>query len=344
MKLLFCFGLSFVLSCFFTFKVRAIALHYGWVDKPSPRKMHKEPIPLFGGIAILITFILINLISFSPGLYNLLLICSVGTILLIMLGVWDAFLGTNPYLKMGILFAIGLITASFVLRSHIFPFIWLDILFSTFWIAGITNAFNYIDNMDGLAAGLAVIAGIFFAIIAMLSGQTALVCFSLILSGTCLGFLVFNFNPASIFMGDVGSYFIGYILAIIGLNLYLPQLWITATELQVGGVQLFSFIIPILVLGIPIFDTIMVTILRPLSRRKIVQAGKDHCSHRLVNIGLSPRRTVIFLYFVAAILGLSAVGLILFTDVRYYLGFIAALSCAVVFIFHMLSKIKVYSN
>jgi UDP-GlcNAc:undecaprenyl-phosphate GlcNAc-1-phosphate transferase len=173
----------------------------------------------------------------------------------------------------------------------------LDVCFTIFWVMGITAAFSILDHMDGLCAGIAAVAAMFFTISAGLSGQTMVRTLGAATLGAALGFLRWNFNPAKIFMGDGGAMFLGFLMATLGL------------KVRPEGAQFpASWIVPILILGVPIFDTTMVSISR--ARRGLLpftSPGKDHTAHRLSNLGLGPRGAVLVLYFMAASLGALAV-------------------------------------
>jgi UDP-GlcNAc:undecaprenyl-phosphate GlcNAc-1-phosphate transferase len=179
------------------------------------------------------------------------------------------------------------------------------------WILGITNALNLLDNMDGLSGGVGAVAAGFFLLLAAWNGQYLVASLAAALMGVCIGFLVYNFNPASIFMGDAGSMFLGFILAVVGIKLRFP-----------GRPNLITWMIPVVVLGLPIFDTTLVV----LSRMKrglnpLTNPGQDHVSHRLVSLGLSHRQAVLLLYGICCALGIVGL-LIMHSDAfpAYLLG------------------------
>jgi UDP-GlcNAc:undecaprenyl-phosphate GlcNAc-1-phosphate transferase len=171
----------------------------------------------------------------------------------------------------------------------------LNAVITIVWVLGITNAINFLDNMDGLSGGVAAIAAFFFLALAALNGQILVGMLAAAMLGAALGFLLYNFNPAIIFMGDAGSLFIGFILAAIGIKLRFP-----------ANTDLVTWMVPVLVLGVPIFDTTLVTLSRVRRRVPIYVGGKDHTSHRLVRLGLSPRASVLVLYCVSAACGVLA--------------------------------------
>jgi UDP-GlcNAc:undecaprenyl-phosphate GlcNAc-1-phosphate transferase len=160
------------------------------------------------------------------------------------------------------------------IKVQLFHGNWIDLVLTVIWITGVTNAFNLLDNMDGLSAGIAAIAAGFFFVIAAINGQIAVAALSIALAGCALGFLRHNFHPARIYMGDAGSLFLGFLLAVIGL------------KLKFQGPTRVTFMVPLLVLGAAIFDTTLVTITRLIHRRSPFAGGRDHLSHRLVFLGL----------------------------------------------------------
>ena len=338
------FFLALILSLIFTPVVRLFALRWGFVDRPSERKIHKKPVPLFGGLAIILSlyvcfvvFILLGKIDIAEYVAFI-----VGSSLVLALGLWDALFGTQPYVKMAVLFLIGLIVVLLGQIILISPVTAINMIFSVFWFAGITNAFNYLDNMDGLAASLAFVSSVLFFAVILLTNQPSLSYLALILAGATLGFLKYNFNPASVFMGDIGSYFIGFVLSLIGARIVLTDFWDLALNLHISSLQTISFIVPILILGIPIFDTFLVTVLRPLARRKIVQAGKDHSSHRLHNLGFSQKATVVILGGVQIVLGACAIAL-LRANVEQFFALLVVILVMVAFCWLFLARVKVYA-
>ncbi|MDP2727078.1 MAG: MraY family glycosyltransferase, partial [Dehalococcoidia bacterium] len=165
------------------------------------------------------------------------------------------------------------------------------------WTLAITNSLNLLDNMDGLSGGVAAVAAAFFLVLALLNGQFLVASLSAALLGACLGFLRYNFNPASIFMGDAGSLFLGFILAALGIRLRFP-----------GQLTIVTWMVPVFVLGVPLFDTTLVVVSR-LRRglNPLTSPGRDHLSHRLVSLGLSQRHAVFLIYLVCFVLGLISV-------------------------------------
>jgi UDP-GlcNAc:undecaprenyl-phosphate GlcNAc-1-phosphate transferase len=301
---------AFSLCLIFTPVVRLAAIKNGWVAKPKADRWHKKSTALLGGIAIFIGIAgpLFFIAEFST-LWGKLLsgatfksppslpaVIFFGATLLFLLGLIDDFINIKPHNKL-----VGqIIVASMVVfvgfRLNWFTSLTLDTLFTLIWIVGITNAFNLIDNMDGLCAGVAMVAAIALASLLFrydASASTA----ALIIAGSCGAFLIYNFKPASIFMGDCGSLVIGYSLAVLSLyhGEYTPDS------------RLAIIAVPLLILMVPILDTTLVTLIRMLSGRKASTGGRDHTSHRLVLMGFSEKSAVLFLYGIGAVSGIAGV-------------------------------------
>jgi UDP-GlcNAc:undecaprenyl-phosphate GlcNAc-1-phosphate transferase len=308
------FLIAFGGSLFLTPLVRHIAVKYNYVAIPRVDRWHKKSTGLFGGVSIFFSMMTAWLISsvlffpFQTYIHPLLPVALGGTAMF-FLGLMDDISEINPQYKL-----IGQVVVASVLVIFGFQFHWFEsktanLLISVFWIVGITNAFNLLDNMDGLSAGIACISGFFLFLWLMILPGTHILAapVQLILIayiGSLLGFLFYNFNPASIFMGDAGSLFIGFMLACLTL-IEQPS--------DVQAVPLFSQIsviaIPCLILFIPILDTAFVSVMRKLFSRSIFQGGRDHSSHRMVAIGFSEKKAVVILYFFAVISGLLALAI-----------------------------------
>ncbi len=308
------FLIAFGGSLLLTPLVRHIAVKYNYVAMPRVDRWHKKSTGLFGGVSIFFSMMTAWLIAsflffqFQTYIHPLLPVALGGTAMF-FLGLMDDISEINPQYKL-----IGQVVVASVLVIFGFQFHWFEsktanILISVFWIVGITNAFNLLDNMDGLSAGIACISGFFlFLWLMILPGKHMLAApVQLILIayiGSLMGFLFYNFNPASIFMGDAGSLFIGFMLACL-----------TLIEQPSNGqaVPLFSQLsviaIPCLILFIPILDTAFVSVMRKLFSRSIFQGGRDHSSHRMVAIGFSEKKAVIVLYLFAVISGLLALAI-----------------------------------
>lgn len=300
--------LSFLVCLLLTPIVKRVASHRGWIAQPTKDRWHKHPTALLGGIAIYIGISTALLLSIEPHAIHLPIATAVpkspsfvaaiiwlGMTFLFVLGLVDDFLNLKPHSKLvGQILSASLI-AFLGLRLHWFSSLTLDTMFTIFWIVGVTNAFNLLDNMDGLCAGTGAVAALSLAaVFSSRIPQAGVLC--LILAGALAAFLIYNFNPASIFMGDCGSLVIGFTLAV--LSLYYSE--------TVAGNRLSSMAVPILIMLVPILDTTMVTLIRLLSGRRAFTGGKDHTSHRLVLMGLSEKKAVLFLYLIGAISGLAA--------------------------------------
>jgi UDP-GlcNAc:undecaprenyl-phosphate GlcNAc-1-phosphate transferase len=275
---------------------RAVAVRVGMVDRPAPRKLHTRPIPLLGGLALYLA-VLLALLLFE-GRYNLPQLAGIlaGATAISFLGIWDDHWGMRPLIKLaGQVLIAGAVMATGVTVS-LFPWPILNLLVTLLWLVGITNAFNLIDNMDGLSGGIGAVAAAFFLLLAALNGQYLVGAMAAAVLGACIGFLRYNFNPASIFMGDAGSLFLGFLMAVLGIKLRFPH-----------NVAFVTWMVPVLVLGIPIFDTALVVLSR-LRRglNPLTTPGKDHLSHRLVRAGLTHREAVLTLYLAQVTLGVLA--------------------------------------
>jgi UDP-GlcNAc:undecaprenyl-phosphate GlcNAc-1-phosphate transferase len=274
---------------------RRLALRLGVIDRPSKRKFHKSPTPLLGGIAIYTAAIIVLLVYDYFYIRELVGIL-VGASLVSFMGIWDDRRPMRPLIKLvGQIAAAGILVLSGVqvqfLRNDV-----LNIAVTVVWIVGITNAMNLMDNMDGLSSGIGAVGSAFFFLLSAMSGQYLVGSLSAATLGACIGFLLYNVNPARIFMGDSGSLFLGFMLAAVGIKLRFPS-----------NVDFVTWMIPVIVLGLPIFDTTLVIISR-LRRGKnpLTTPGKDHVSHRLVAMGLTQREAVLVLYLACGAAGVIA--------------------------------------
>jgi UDP-GlcNAc:undecaprenyl-phosphate GlcNAc-1-phosphate transferase len=219
----------------------------------------------------------------------------VGAAWVSVLGAWDDRWGLRPIYKL-----IGQIAAAVILivagvQVNFLPSPYLNWAVTVIWVVGMTNAINFLDNMDGLSSGIAAIASAFFLLLAVQSGQYLVGGLAAALLGASAGFLLYNFNPASIFMGDTGSLFLGFMLAALGVKLRFP-----------GNAAIVTWMVPVLVLGLPIFDTTLAVFSRIRRGLHPVTPGKDHVSHRLVHMGFTQREAVMALYLVSGMLGMVA--------------------------------------
>ncbi len=336
---IFVVAAGFVLSLVLTYAVRGFARKYGFVAKPQSDRWHKKPTALMGGAAILLSTVFVFLV-FVPKSANAWVILGGGAFLFAV-GLLDDVISIKPYQKLigqfiGVAFVIG---APAVFGEELLVLKWtgseiINIWITSFWIIGITNAINLLDNMDGLAAGIAAIAAFTLAIQLGSSGQNVELVLICGFIGALLGFLVYNSNPASIFMGDSGSMFVGFFLASsVLLN-------------QVGGRSRGIFtvlLVPAMILFVPIFDTTFVTILRKFWGRKASEGGRDHTSHRLVALGLSERSAVLMLYGFAILAGALSLS-ITQLPITQSLALIALFSVLLVIVGVYLGKVKVYKE
>lgn len=285
------------------------ARRLGVLDVPSARKVHLQPTPLLGGVAIYaaiwIALLLISRLDlarqyvFLPDTTGELALIFLSTVVLILVGILDdrATGGIPPWSKLlGQLLAAAIVLAAGV-RFQAFGLLPLDLILTLVWLVGISNAVNFLDNIDGLSAGATAIAAAFFFLLASANGQYLVAIMALAVAGGCLGFLRYNFNPAVIFMGDAGTLFLGFLLAIIG------------AKLQPGPTGWWGLLAAVLILILPIFDTTFVTLNRLRTGRRVTQGGKDHTSHLLVRRGLPHWQAVLVLYTVALAGGGAALAL-----------------------------------
>ena len=288
------FAAALVVTVVGTPLARRAAIGLGMVDHPEARKVHLAPVPLLGGVAIYAAFVIAILVFGDrlnlPQLFGIL----IGATAVSVLGVWDDRRRMRPLFKLGGQVAAAVFLALSGTQAILFTEPLLNYAVTVLWIVAITNSLNLLDNMDGLSGGVAALASAFFLVLAILHGQFLVATLSAALMGACLGFLRYNFNPASIFMGDAGSLFLGFVLAAVGIRLRFP-----------GQLTVISWMIPVLVLGVPLFDTTLVVVSR-LRRRlnPLTNPGRDHLSHRLVAVGFSQRQAVLFIYSACIFLGL----------------------------------------
>lgn len=293
-KLVLFFSISFGLSLVLTECVKRLARRAGLVAHPREDRWHQAAVPFLGGVAICLSFFIPFLLV--PGKSRALWMLALVTLLSFSLGLLDDLRSLKPQTKLigQTLLASILIYLDFLLRLTPYPS--LNIVLTLIWIVGITNAFNLLDNMDGLCAGVAVIAVGFRLVFFLMDQNIQGAMVSAIFMGSVLGFAFHNFHPASIFMGDSGSLFIGFFLSGLHLAEGFPYTRSFSTIL----------LFPVLILLVPIFDTSFVTLTRILTGRPVGAGGADHTSHRLVAIGLSERQAVLTFYFISLVSGFIA--------------------------------------
>jgi UDP-GlcNAc:undecaprenyl-phosphate/decaprenyl-phosphate GlcNAc-1-phosphate transferase len=321
---------TLLLSLALTFAVRKIAMRTGMVAAPRKDRWHQKPTAMLGGIAIYVAFVA-GYFLFAPTLPQFYPILIAGSLLFVV-GLIDDIYQLKPYTKLIAQVIVAAATVYFGARLTLTSSEVVNDFITIFWLVGITNAINLLDNMDGLAGGVSVISCIFLAVTFFIGGQTGEMMLPILLGCAALGFLVFNFNPATIFMGDCGSMFLGFMLGGTALLSYGRLRNVTAVLLT-----------PALILLIPIFDTCMVTVTRKLSGRPVSQGGRDHTSHRLVAMGMSERRAVIMLYFLAALSGVLAM-MVRFINPSITLLIVPAFVLVMLFIGLYLGKVKMYDE
>jgi UDP-GlcNAc:undecaprenyl-phosphate/decaprenyl-phosphate GlcNAc-1-phosphate transferase len=275
--------------------VRRTALVLGFVDVPDQRKSHRTPIPLLGGMAILFGAILGVIVFYGgdpePTVIGVLLATSI----VALTGLLDDYHPLPVWAKLGGQVAGFAILVYFGIRVRLPIPEPLNYALTLLWLLGITNAINFLDNMDGLSAGISAVTSSFILLLALINGQYLVGALSAALLGACLGFLRYNFPPARIFMGDVGSLFMGFLLAVMGIQLRFP-----------ANSNFVTWMVPLFLFGLPIFDMVLVVLSRLRRGLNPATAGRDHTSHRLVRLGYSTRETVLILYLFSGILGMMA--------------------------------------
>ncbi len=316
------FAVTANLSFFLTFLALKLAPKVGFYDQPGERKIHDKPIPYGGGVAIFLSIFLVlgsialyiklnqpHLPSYIKihlkGLFDtkivmqlLSILTGVGVIFLV--GLIDDIKPLKPSTKMLLILVAAVLAV--VGGTQITAFIsikWLNVLITILWITGLTNSFNLLDNMDGLSSGVALIICLILAAVTIQNGELFTAAFTLVIAGAIGGFLVWNFNPARIFLGDSGSLMIGYLVSILTI---LPTFYSSNAHGQTSVLNVFM---PLVLLAVPIFDTFSVIFIRLKNKKSIFMGDKNHFSHRLVKLGLSRRQAVLVIYLVCLNLGIS---------------------------------------
>jgi len=277
-------------SAALTAAIVVVCRRAGWLVYPRRDRWHRKPVAQFGGVAILAAFVAttgaFGLLNHS---WRIVALSSFAGVVGLVDDIWQL----RPIMKLGLQFGLAVAAVSCGIVYPVRSESWINVAFSILWIVGITNAFNLLDNMDGLAAGVGAIA---CAVLVFVAPDQAVAAVIVALGGALVGFLIFNFNPAKVFMGDTGSLGLGFALSCLSIE--------ALKHLSTLGSVLF---VPVLVLFVPIFDTALVSITRRLNGRRISDGARDHTSHRLVLIGMSEREAVITLYILAALSGAVAI-------------------------------------
>ena len=306
-KVLLAFLLAGVISFALTPWVKRVAHKIGAIDVPKDaRRMHKKPIPRLGGLAIYLAFVIVSLIFAEKSVQNFTIL--LGSAIIVILGIFDDRNALSAKFKFGVqLIAaaipvvfgnlrIELITNPNLLSDNLYlEFGYLSIPITIIWIVAITNAVNLIDGLDGLAVGVSAIACMTMLAVSLLIGETGIAIILAIVAGACVGFMPYNLNPASIFMGDTGSTFLGFMLATLSIQGMFKVY------------AIISFAVPFLILGLPIFDTAFAILRRILEGRSPMSPDRGHVHHRLIDMGFNQKQAVAILYIISAVLGLLAV-------------------------------------
>lgn len=294
--------------------VRKLALGFGFVDAPAGRKMHSTPMPLLGGVAIFGGAIVAILI-FSPQLPRSVAGVILSLSIVALVGLVDDKRGLPAWAKLVGQFIAFVALALYDIRVFLPTPDVIDYALTFLWLAGISNGINFLDNMDGLSAGVSGVASAFILLLGLQNDQFLVSALAAAILGACLGFLRFNFKPAQIFMGDAGALFLGFMLALLGLQLRFPT-----------NSNFVTWMIPIFILGVPIFDTTLVVFSRLRRGVSPNTPGKDHISHRLVARGFSQREAVLLLYLLGGASGMLAIYL---TEATITEGYVIGGSAAV---------------
>lgn len=322
---------AFLSSVALTPVVGAVARRSGVLAKPKSDRWHTRPTAMFGGVAIVIAVIGTVMVLLPSTRESRIVMAA--SVALFLVGLADDFLHIKPYQKLigQLLGAAAVVAFGLVLPwTASFP---VNVLITMFWLVGITNAVNMLDNMDGLAAGVSAIAAAFLGLNFLGNQQWPEALMLAAFAGALIGFLIYNHHPASIFMGDCGSMFVGFFLAS------------SALVSGPGGGRSRSVVavlaVPVLVLVVPIFDTTFVTLMRKMAGRSASQGGRDHTSHRLVALGLSEKRAVWMLYTFAVAAGSLAM-LVRHAALDVSLGAIASFTVILTFLGVYLARVRVY--
>ncbi|MBU3189010.1 undecaprenyl/decaprenyl-phosphate alpha-N-acetylglucosaminyl 1-phosphate transferase [Clostridium bowmanii] len=297
--------------------VKKFAIRINAIDVPKDeRRVHCKPVPVMGGLAIYISFV-IGVILYNGILTTSQLGIIIGATIIVMGGMIDDIKDLSPKYKLliQIMGAVCLLLSGVRISiltnpfREFYPYLnigWINIPVTIIWIVAVTNAFNLIDGLDGLAAGVAFIACVTLMIVSIINGRLEAAFLTAVLSGAILGFIPYNFNPASIFMGDTGSQLLGFLLAAISI------------ETAIKSATAFVIAVPILAFGLPIYDTLFAMIRRKANGKPIMQADRGHLHHRLLDMGLNQKQAVIIMYFISAALGGASILAMQISNQRAY--------------------------
>jgi UDP-GlcNAc:undecaprenyl-phosphate GlcNAc-1-phosphate transferase len=305
---LIAFAVGLIASMGLTVPVRQLALRVGMVDQPGPRKVHVQPMPMLGGLAIYLGVLIALVVSLDGPALRQVIGVYAGATLVALVGILDDRGLLHHQVKLfGAMPAAAVILLACGIRAQVFSAYWpgqagywADTALTLVWVVGVTASFSILDHMDGLCAGIAAIASLFFAIFALKSGQLLVGIMAAAVLGAAAGFLRWNFKPAKIFMGDGGAMFLGFLMATLALKLRPTQ----------GGDTRTAWLTPVFILGATIFDTTLISISR--SRRGFLPfttPGKDHTAHRLANLFQSQRTAVLVMYLLGVVSGLAGLAI-----------------------------------
>jgi UDP-GlcNAc:undecaprenyl-phosphate GlcNAc-1-phosphate transferase len=337
------FLIALVSSLLLTPLAMRLSYKFKILDQPGHRKIHKKPIPLMGGIAIFASLALTSLFlgttfeeRVGAGIVGLLFIAfgfldDAGIKVRARYKIW-------AHLAFSFLF-VFLTGVSF----NLFKFDPINWVLTACFITFMTNSMNMLDGMDGLVAGVAFLGSLFFFVLALNNNLPDLALIAIAIAGAALGFLRYNFNPASIFLGEAGSTLIGFLLAFLSLKLKIFKLWNIALILNIPRLQFVSFIIPLIILGVPIFDTFFVFVNRFFHRIKMTTPGKDHSHHRIHLMGLSQRATVLVIYGMQIVLGLVALAMVN-ADFQQFVSLLLIVGMLAVSVWFFLVGVEVYPS
>jgi UDP-GlcNAc:undecaprenyl-phosphate GlcNAc-1-phosphate transferase len=288
------FAIALALAAGLTAVVRSLALRRGLVDPPRADRWHRRPVPRLGGVAIYAAFTVTLLAAWQSVRTSGVLGLLAGGTAIFLVGLLDDRRRLESRTKLVLLIVCAVIPSLAGIRFTFFAPL-LAVPLTILWTLGITNAFNWLDNMDGVAAGVAIIVATNLALFDAVVNGGDIMPVALILAGAASGFLLHNFPPARIFMGDSGSGFLGYMVATLA---------VIGSYRNVSNVML-AVTVPAMIMAVPIFDTAMVTLTRLLNRQPLLKGGRDHPAHRLVAMGLPERRVVLLIYGLSAAAGAS---------------------------------------
>ncbi|HID53826.1 MAG TPA: undecaprenyl/decaprenyl-phosphate alpha-N-acetylglucosaminyl 1-phosphate transferase [Anaerolineae bacterium] len=306
--------------------VRRLAVHLGFVDAPARRKLHVAPMPLLGGLAIFGGAV-IALIAFSGRLPSSVSGVLAAMTIVVLTGLLDDWRGLPAWAKMGGLLLASVILILFDIRVKLPIPEALNIALTLLWLLGIANAINFLDNMDGLSAGISAVAASFMLLLGLVNDQFLVSALAAAVLGATLGFLRYNFKPARIFMGDAGSLFLGFLLALLGLQLRFPD-----------NVSFVTWMVPVFILAVPVFDMTLVVVSRLRRGLSPNTPGKDHSSHRLVQMGCTQREAVLIIYLITGATGMVAIFITQATIPEGYIIFGIALALAAAAIWRLEKK------